>query len=254
MCCFPKDETVLLDDGRSLLISSLRVGDRILASHLSDGLFFYDEVTFLSIARDNISAHFVNLETAAGNKLTLTPSHHLPVGAACCSDVRMAKHVQSNDTVWIHDHKSGAPIRTTVTKTETTYLVNAGLYNPLLKHGGLPVVDGVVTAFNTFETMKFESAVLPYVVEMCTATATCNLFKRAYTATECMLKHTNHFAKTGSLSAAPLCKRYDYLDGTIVHAGIRLDVPSTVALGLISTSSAILAILVPIVKHTVRNP
>jgi len=217
-----------------------------------DGSFFYDDVTFLSIARDNVSTHFVNLETAAGKKLTLTPQHHLPVGATCCSDVRMAKYVQPNDTVWIHDNVANAPISTTVTKTDTIFLVNAGLHNPLLKHGGLPVVDGVVTAFNTLETMKFESAVLPYVVEMCTATATCTLFKRSYTAIECILKHANHLAETGSLSTVPLCKRYDYLDGTIVHAGTRLDAPSTVALGLIGTLSAV-AILVPI-KRPIRAP
>ena len=36
----------------------------------------------------------------ANATLTLTPGHHVPVGPACCSTLKLAKDVKIGDTVW----------------------------------------------------------------------------------------------------------------------------------------------------------
>ena len=40
----------------------------------------------------------------SGRTLTLTPEHHLPVGAQCCSHLKKAKDVAVGETVWAASH------------------------------------------------------------------------------------------------------------------------------------------------------
>lgn len=214
--CFPPYALVEMAPGSTATIDSLRIGDNILAAHQADGALFYDEVTSLSIADHNTTAKFLTLTTDDGFSLTMTPTHHVPVGDSCCATVVMAKDVVVGDTLYVVD--SGVVAARTVTASGAeTYAT--GLFNPLLKHGGLPVVNGVVTSFNDERTVAFESFYLPYITELCESTGTWLLFKRAHTALSCVGNHLGHFAKNGKLAQGRLCKTFRFIDGSVVHAG-----------------------------------
>ena len=46
-------------------------------------------------------------------------------------------------------------------------VVGVGLHNPLMTHGGFPVVDGVVTSFNTAAVVKRNAYLVPLVEKLC---------------------------------------------------------------------------------------
>ena len=88
---------------------------------------------------------------------------------------------------------------TTVTAVSTT--LDTGLHNPLLTNGHFPVVDGLVTSFNTIPIVTLDSYVLPYALPLCLATKTCDGLRRAVHALEC------------ALSSDGSCKARHYVDG-----------------------------------------
>ena len=119
----------------------------------------------------------MSLSTAANHTLTLTPGHHVPVGAACCSTLKLAKDVEVGEAVWAV--KAGAAaVATTVTAKTTTKAT--GLHSPVLTHGGFPVVDGVVTAFDSIEKVTLAKHGLAPLLAACKATGTCDKFKSAF--------------------------------------------------------------------------
>ena len=87
-------------NGIATRVDGLVEGDEIVAT-TEDGTLTTDTVSFLSIRLPEATAQFLNLVTASNATLTLTPEHHLPVGAACCSTLKKAKDVTVGETVWI---------------------------------------------------------------------------------------------------------------------------------------------------------
>ena len=58
-------------------------------------------------------------------------------------------------------------------------VVRAGLHSPVLTAGHFPVVDGVVTAFDSIGKVTLASYGLPLLEVACTATGTCALVRAA---------------------------------------------------------------------------
>ena len=80
-------------DGSLVRIDTLKEGDKIVAA-TADGALTTDIVSLLSIAQPEAQAKtLLTLSTAANATLTLTPEHHVPVGAECCSTLKKAKDV-----------------------------------------------------------------------------------------------------------------------------------------------------------------
>ena len=131
-------------DGTVARIDALKEGDVIVAA-TADGALATDTVSLLSIAKPEAQAAFLTLSTAANATLTLTPEHHVPVGAECCSTLKKAKDVSVGETMWAV--KDGKAVATTVTATSKAHA--KGLHSPVLTHGGFPIVDGLVTSFDT---------------------------------------------------------------------------------------------------------
>jgi hypothetical protein len=167
--CFPSSATVTLPDGTTSRVDSLRAGDTIVAA-TSDGTLITDKVSSLSIAEPDAEAVFVTLSTDSGHELTLTPEHHLPVGASCCSNLKKAKAVDVGELVWT----AGAV--TTVTKKGL--VIDQGLHSPVLINGGFPVIDGVVTSFDRIEVVSVASLLLPFFELLLTATGGGPMWKR----------------------------------------------------------------------------
>ena len=145
--CFPSEALVTMADGTPRPLSALRAGDAIVAAS-ADGTLTTDTVSLLSLADADVQGTtFVVLTTASGRNLTLTPTHHVPVGAACCADLKQAKDVAVGETVYEAVSVSDAVRATQVQKIGTA--IKPGLHSPVLSHGTMPIVNGVATSFGS---------------------------------------------------------------------------------------------------------
>ena len=164
--CFPSDALVTTADGSPKRIDALRAGDAIVAA-TADGRLTTDTVSLLSIAEPGRRATFVVLATAAGANLTLTPSHHVPVGPSCCATLKQARHVEIGDIVYAV--RASAVTGHRVAKITT--VAKQGLHSPVLTYGSMPVVDGLVTAFDAMGKVTLASFGLPLLEAMGLAAA-----------------------------------------------------------------------------------
>jgi len=180
--CFPSSSmvtTLRASDGSrtaATRLDGLREGDVIVAA-TADRTLTTDTVSLFSIAK--LEAHdvpFVVLTTSTNHSLTLTGSHHLPVGASCCSTLKKANDVTVGETVWVVS--SGAAVATAVASKALTKA--AGLHSPVLTNGGFPVVNGVVTSFDSIEKVTLAKHGLAPLLAACKATGTCERFRSLF--------------------------------------------------------------------------
>lgn len=176
--CFPSAAIVTKSDGSPSRIDTLKEGDEILAA-TADGALTIDAVSLLSIAKPEAHAKsLLQLMTASNATLVLTPEHHLPVGDACCSTLMKAKDVSVGGTVWAV--KEGVAVATRVTAISKA--LGKGLHSPVLLRGGFPVVDGLVTAFDSIDKVFLAQHGLASLLAACKASGTCDNFKQLFLA------------------------------------------------------------------------
>ena len=202
--CFPSSSTLLRDDGTIARVDDLLPGDRVLAAR-EDGTLHYDTVSRWSLADPTSTAAFIVVRTARAN-LTLTPAHHIPVGASCCTDVRPAGEVGVGETVWILRDAPGAlgsglvPERVLSVGSK----IDRGLHSPVMRHGGFPVVDHVVTSFDALPVVRLAGATLPLLEPLCTP-----FVRRAIVGLQRIFDHARHLAATGHFApAVPRTRQY----------------------------------------------
>lgn len=182
--CFPSTAMITRADGTKAAIASLRPGDAIVAV-TSDGFFQTDVVSVLSIAKAVDAVAFLTLMSHTGDNITLTASHHLSVGAACCATLKPADAVEVGETLWRMPPMDAqtiaagdaVPQKTRIVKITKT--IKAGLHSPVLMHGGFPVVDAFVTSFDSVNRVMLAKYALPLATSVCEATGTCALLRRA---------------------------------------------------------------------------
>ena len=182
--CFPSDATVLKADGNRTTIGQLKEGDAILAV-ARDGAVTSDTVSLLSIAEPHETSSFLTLVTDAGEKLALTREHHLPVGPTCCATLKRAEEVAVGDTIYALDPHGARAVRArTVVEIVDNGLVPVdeptGLHSPVCTHGGHPIVDGLVTSFDTALKVRAAAAGLPSLLAACKATGTCDALRTTF--------------------------------------------------------------------------
>jgi hypothetical protein len=173
--CFPSSAMVTKADGRAVRLDALKDGDEIVSA-TADGVITTDSVSMLlSVAQPEADATFITLTTNGGSVLNLTAEHHLPVGAACCSTLKKAAEVAVGDAVWVVS--GAAAVAQEVTKLTKT--ASKGLHSPVLKHGSFPVVNGIVTSFDSIGKVMLASYGLPLALTACEATNTCDTLRYA---------------------------------------------------------------------------
>ena len=165
----------------------------------------FDSVSLFSLAQRAEQTPMLRLATAK-RALTLTPDHRLPVGPTCCSNVVQAKDVQVGDAVWLAGSEGQWARRSEVVSIAS--VLAAGLYNPVLSGGGLPIIDGTVTAPNTASRMRLNSHVVPLLEKACAAMGTCDALLHGVSRLDCALRR---------LGGAE-CKDFHYIGGTSVIA------------------------------------
>ena len=176
--CFPSKAMVMKPNGILMRMDALVEGDEIVAT-TEDGTLTTDTVSLLSIRKPEAMAQFLVLVTANNATLTLTPEHHLPVGTACCSTLKKAKDVIVGETVWTI--KDGAATKSTAI-TAISKAPGQGLHSPVLTHGRLPVVDGLVTSFDSIDKVRLAQFGLASLIAACKKSGTCTKFRELFLA------------------------------------------------------------------------
>jgi hypothetical protein len=211
--CFPSTATVRLVDGTPKQMDALQEGDEIIAA-TSDGILTSGTVSLFSLAKPEAEATFITLSMSKEFKLTITPEHHLPVGAECCSTLKMAKDVVVGDKVWAVGTTPGMSAHTVTAKGA---VIKNGLHSPVLTNGAMPVVDGVVTSFDNIAGVNLATYTLGYAIPICKATFTCSILRRAASSVACAYESV--FGSGGA------CKQLKYIDG--LELGAQEVSPST---------------------------
>jgi len=140
------------------------------------GALTTDAVSFFSIALPETQATFVVLTTSTNQTLTLTAEHHLPIGDACCAHLKKAKDVAIGERIYTASAgDTSARVAVVASKVVSTA---SGLHSPVLVNGGFPVVDGVVTSFDTLERVTLAKYGLAPLLTACKATGTCSAVRR----------------------------------------------------------------------------
>lgn len=191
--CFPSKAMVMKPNGIPVRVDALVEGDEIVAT-TDDGTLTTDTVSLLSIRQPEAKAQFLVLVTASNATLTLTPEHHLPVGTACCSTLKKARDVNVGETVWAI--KNGAAAKSTVI-TAISRAPGQGLHSPVLTHGRLPVVDGLVTSFDSIDKVRLAQFGLAPLIAACKKSGTCAKFRELFLAGD-----GKYVAMAGSQQAA----------------------------------------------------
>jgi hypothetical protein len=161
----------VLASGAKRSLGALQVGDEIVVATAA-GVLTTDTVSALSLANKDAVSTFLVLSTAAGRNVTLTEGHHVPVGPSCCATLKTASEMKLGDTMWLAS-TTGAAIPAAVTKI--AQVSQMGLHSPVMTHGSFPLIDGVVTAFDSIHMVTAAGYFLP----MLETTGTIELFKRA---------------------------------------------------------------------------
>lgn len=217
--CFPSSATILMANGTASQLDKLREGDTVLAG-TANGTLVTDTISMFSLADAATKATFVALSTSSNSTLTLTPTHHLPVGGNCCTHLKQAKDVVVGDTVWVVNRNQVVAHSV----VHISFTIEQGLHNPLLTNGGFPIINTVLTSFNTMNSVTLARHSVPVLVPLCKATGTCSALRWIVAGMGCAIM--------GS------CKRFKYVDGfevdlhksheTVPHISSWLNLPSQI--------------------------
>lgn len=211
-------------NGTDVPISQLVAGDQIMAGW-EDGSFSADTVSLFSLATPGSIGPFVEVtydREGAGGPFTpfrATKDHHLPVGEVCCSNLIKVEQLKPGKTIWIAEGGKLVDAKVIGLKNVTAH----GHINPLLVHGGFPVVNGVVTSFNSLNKVRFARMTVPFIE-----------------AVGAPLTVRRGIAALGCLLDVEVCgKVFNYADGTVTAAP--LTVTDVTAIGLATVAIAVSA-------------
>ena len=132
-------------NGANLRLEELRIGDRVLALDMTTGSFTYSEVILFLDRNPEQRREFLQLRTASGRNLTVTPSHLMMVASNTSDTYRIqavfADRVRAGDRILVHNRME--PQIDIVISTEA--ILKKGVYAPLTTEGTI-VVDGIVAS------------------------------------------------------------------------------------------------------------
>ncbi|KAI5723918.1 hypothetical protein M8J76_012723 [Diaphorina citri] len=140
--CFTGDSTVTLDNHKTINITDLNIGDKVLTLNTITGEMEYSEVLLFLHRDPNLVHNFVQITTESGSLIKMTPSHlilrwHRPNAKSILSDIEYtyAERVRVNDSIIVH--KNGKAYVERVTRLEN--VIQTGVYAPLTTSGTIVV-------------------------------------------------------------------------------------------------------------------
>lgn len=174
--CFPSSSVVMRQDGSKLRMDMLKEGDVILTTDLQ-GNVSADTVSMLSLSHRSKAPHsFLRLTTSKNVSLTLTEGHHVPTGEECCSTMKRAEFLKIGDSLWIVSGKTTSRAeQDDIQRIEVVH--GMGLHSPVPSHGRLPIVDGVVTSYDSIDVVHMATHMLYPFLSACKSTGTCDIVR-----------------------------------------------------------------------------
>lgn len=160
--CFPDHESVQLENGTTLPMSALSLGDRVLAVRSADGRPVFDTViAFLHRSRSQ-AAEFVVLRTASGS-ISLTPDHLMmtTVGSSSSTGALSAQHAGGVMVgQFIHEVRSVAGTITVVPSQVigVSYSAGRGVYAPLTTEGTIVVGGYAASCYGVITSHRLAHA------------------------------------------------------------------------------------------------
>lgn len=145
MSCFPADASVKLSNGSKVSMSSLQIGDRVLASGDNE----FSTVYAFSHDEPHTWASFVEITTVSGEVLALSHGHLLYANGR----MTPARYLQRGDFVHLADRRQAR-----VASTQT--VLKRGLYNPQTLNGDIVVNDVLATTWTTTVTPTIAQSLL----------------------------------------------------------------------------------------------
>ncbi len=139
--CFPADAIVTTAHAGDLPISSLKIGDKVLAAR-PDGSTFFDDVYMFGHKDATAASSFVKLETGSGAVLRLTADHHLFVTRAGQRLEIPSSKALVGDLVHVAGRPGASQLEAIASKS---LMAGTGLFNPYTLSGSI-VVDGVAAS------------------------------------------------------------------------------------------------------------
>eukprot|EP00173_Palmaria_palmata_P004189 Plantae.Rhodophyta-Palmaria_palmata.ctg5194.p1 GENE.Plantae.Rhodophyta-Palmaria_palmata.ctg5194~~Plantae.Rhodophyta-Palmaria_palmata.ctg5194.p1 ORF type:complete len:300 (+),score=35.32 Plantae.Rhodophyta-Palmaria_palmata.ctg5194:86-985(+) len=125
--CFPASASVPTEDGRTLRMDELAVGDSVLSG--PNGQF--SRIFMFTHKAPEVRARFFRFLTDAGHRIACTPGHYLVVNGG----MKAARSVQVGDMMVAGD--GSEEMVTSVVKN----VVGEGLFNPMTTSGQIVVYD-----------------------------------------------------------------------------------------------------------------
>lgn len=144
-----------------------------------DGTVTTDKISLISQADRDAEAVFHTITTERGRNLTLSGTHHLPVGSKCCSILRKADDVRVGDLLWaVPAGAASASAERVVSKRST---VAVGLHSPVPQGGPhFPIVDGLVSSFDSIRAVKLHAALYTRLDPLIQATGLSDRVRRTF--------------------------------------------------------------------------
>lgn len=125
--CFPASARVLTEDGRTIRMDELAVGDSVLSG--PNGQF--SRIFIFTHKAPEVRARFFRFLTNAGHRIACTPGHYLVVNGG----MKAARSVQVGDVMVAGD--GSEEVVASVVKN----VVGEGLFNPMTTSGQIVVYD-----------------------------------------------------------------------------------------------------------------
>jgi len=134
----------------SMRMDSLKIGHEVLVLNEATGQTTYETIDSFIHRRTDVTTKFVDLQTEAGTRMSLTPGHMVPIvdcQLAGTPQLKAAQTVQLGECVLVNQEAQIVPSRI-VGLSEST---KTGIFAPLTKSGTVVVDDTVGSCYSNFE-------------------------------------------------------------------------------------------------------
>lgn len=161
--CFPGKSIVRTKEGTKKRLDELRIGEEIASLNSQGDIVFSEVISFMD-RQPSEKRQFIQLTTATGKVLTLTPSHLLPVEG---KSIIFAARVEIGDKILVRDSDEAENMVDDALRydriIESKLVLEEGVFAPLTNEGTVVIDDVVASCYAIIESQTIAHySFLPY--------------------------------------------------------------------------------------------
>jgi len=143
--CFPKDATVILDNGETKTMEQLRIGDKVLTQSTSGDLTYSKIIMFLDWKPDAVSSDYVEIKAENPKRRIELTKKHLIFKSEDGQNFEavFAENVKAGDIIKALSSDGSSIVTTRVSKVKLKQ--KHGAFAPLTEEGTL-LVNGIMAS------------------------------------------------------------------------------------------------------------